>query len=77
LRFIPVAGWVASGVTAFISGQIGVEFLCFGANVLFMAGMIAYILLSHPGYYEHVDANEVKARYSAHFDCYLNYCPIL
>jgi hypothetical protein len=54
LGFIPVAGWTASGVTAIISGQIGEGLLWLCANVLFMAVMIAYILLSNPDYYEDV-----------------------
>jgi hypothetical protein len=54
LAFVPVAGWTASGVAAIISGQVGAGLLRLGANVLFMAAMIAYILLSNPDYYEDV-----------------------
>jgi hypothetical protein len=54
LAFIPIAGWTASGVTALISGQIGAGLLWLGANVLLVAVMIAYILLSNPDYYEDV-----------------------
>jgi hypothetical protein len=54
LAFIPVAGWTASGVTSIISGQIGAGLLWLGANVLFMAVMIACVLLSNPDYYEDV-----------------------
>ena len=54
LAFIPVAGWTASGVTALISGHIGVGFLWLGANVLFLIVMVAYVLLSNPDYYEDV-----------------------
>ncbi|MDR1953295.1 MAG: putative ABC exporter domain-containing protein, partial [Clostridiales Family XIII bacterium] len=54
LRFVPVAGWTASGVTAFLSGEAvtGVFFLAL--NLLLCAGIMAYILLSNPDYYEDV-----------------------
>ncbi|MDR2044710.1 MAG: putative ABC exporter domain-containing protein [Clostridium sp.] len=54
LRFVPVAGWTASGVTAFLSGQIAQGFCWFGANLLLMCGMVAYLLLFTPDYYEDV-----------------------
>ncbi|MDR1206477.1 MAG: putative ABC exporter domain-containing protein [Peptococcaceae bacterium] len=54
LRFVPVAGWTAGGVTAFISGHIAEGFCWFGADALLMCGMTVYILLSNPDYYENV-----------------------
>lgn len=54
LRFIPVAGWTAWGVTAFLSGEVMTGLLFFGLNLLLGAGMILYILLSNPDYYEDV-----------------------
>lgn len=53
-RFIPVAGWTAGGVTAFLSGEIFSGCVFFGMNLLLGAGMVAYIMLSNPDYYEDV-----------------------
>lgn len=54
LRFVPVAGWTASGVTAFLAGKTLTGFLFFGLNVLLGAGLTVYILLSNPDFYEDV-----------------------
>ena len=54
LRFVPVAGWTAWGITAFLSGETVTGLVFFGFNLLLCAGMIAYILLSNPDYYEDV-----------------------
>jgi hypothetical protein len=54
MRFIPVAGWTASGVTAFISGQAAAGICWLGANALLLCGMVVYILRSNPDYYEDV-----------------------
>jgi hypothetical protein len=54
LSLVPVAGWTTGGVTAFLSGEVITGFLFFGLNLLLCAGMIAYILLSNPDYYEDV-----------------------
>jgi hypothetical protein len=52
VRFFPVSGWTASGVTAFLSGEILTGGFFFGLNLLLGAGATAYILLSNPDYYE-------------------------
>jgi hypothetical protein len=54
LRFVPVAGWTASGVTAFFAGEIATGLLFFGLDLLLCVGITAYILLSNPDYYEDV-----------------------
>jgi len=54
LRFFPVAGWAASGVTAFLSGELLSGFFFFGLNLLLGACLTVYILLSNPDYYEDV-----------------------
>jgi hypothetical protein len=53
-RFVPVAGWTASGITALLSGEIlpGCGFL--GLNLLLAGAAAACILLSNPDYYEDV-----------------------
>jgi hypothetical protein len=54
LRHIPIAGWAASGITALIVGSVLEGLLWLGAVVLLFAGMIAFIQLSNPDYYEDV-----------------------
>jgi hypothetical protein len=54
LRYIPVAGWTASGVAAFLSGEWLTGLFFFGLNLLLSAGMTGYILHSNPDYYEDV-----------------------
>jgi hypothetical protein len=54
LRYIPVAGWTASGVTALLSGELLAGLFFFGLNLFLGAGITGYILLSHPDYYEDV-----------------------
>ncbi|MDR3119936.1 MAG: putative ABC exporter domain-containing protein [Clostridiales bacterium] len=54
LTFIPVAGWTAAGVSAFLSGATGAGLLYFGANLLLGIGLIVYLLFSNPDYYEDV-----------------------
>lgn len=54
LQFIPVAGWTAGGVTAFLLGNVSEGLLFSGLNLLLLAGMIAVIMLTNPEYYEDV-----------------------
>ena len=54
LKFIPVAGWTSSALTAFFSGEIASGFLFLSLNLLLGAGIITYIMLSNPDYYEDV-----------------------
>lgn len=53
-RFVPIAGWTASGVTAFLSGELLSGCGFFGLNLLLGAGMVGYIMHSNPDYYEDV-----------------------
>jgi hypothetical protein len=48
----PVAGWAASGVTAFISGDAATGFIFFGVIIVTGALLIFYIMKSNPDYYE-------------------------
>ncbi|MCL2243904.1 MAG: putative ABC exporter domain-containing protein [Treponema sp.] len=54
MKFIPVAGWTASGLTSLLTGDItgGIFFL--SLNLLLGAGLTIYILLSRADYYEDV-----------------------
>jgi hypothetical protein len=52
MRYLPVAGWTASGVIAFLSGEMLSGVMFFGLNVLLGAGLTIYIILSNPDYYE-------------------------
>ncbi|MFT4146879.1 MAG: putative ABC exporter domain-containing protein [Mobilitalea sp.] len=52
MTFIPVAGWMSAGVTAFLTGEIIKGFLFFGVTLLFGIALIAYIVLTNPDYYE-------------------------
>ena len=52
LTYVPIAGWTAAGVTAFLSGEFLAGFLFSGANVLLGAGLTSYIMLTNPDYYE-------------------------
>ncbi|MDR2530862.1 MAG: putative ABC exporter domain-containing protein, partial [Oscillospiraceae bacterium] len=52
LRYIPVAGWTATGITAFLNGATASGLFCFGLNLITAVGMVAFILLSNPDYYE-------------------------
>jgi len=52
LAFVPIAGWTAFGTTALIIGEIGMGVLFLGANILLGAGLVVYIILSKPDYYE-------------------------
>jgi len=54
LIFIPVAGWTANAVSLFLSGDLLNGFIFFGLNLGLGAGMITYIILSNPDYYEDV-----------------------
>jgi len=54
LKLIPVAGWTSSALTAFFSGNISTGFLYLFLNLLLGAGIIVYIMLSNPDYYEDV-----------------------
>jgi hypothetical protein len=54
LSFIPIAGWTANSVTAFLSGELPRGLLFLGLNLLLGAGMTIYILLSKTDYYEDV-----------------------
>lgn len=54
LRFVPVAGWTAGGVAAFLTGNTLAGLGFFGLNLLSGTGMITYIMLSNPDYYEDV-----------------------
>jgi hypothetical protein len=49
---VPVAGWTAAGVTAFLSGEITSGLLFFGANIALGAGLVAYTLFADSDYYE-------------------------
>jgi len=52
--FIPVIGWTSAGITSFLSGDTASGFLFFGLNIFLGAGLITYIMLSNPDYYEDV-----------------------
>ena len=54
LQFIPVAGWTACSVSAFLSGELFRGFFFLGLNLFLGAGMTAFILLSKTDYYEDV-----------------------
>jgi hypothetical protein len=54
LRFVPVAGWTAGGVIAFIAGNAWAGAGLFGLNLLLCAIATGYILLTNPDYYEDV-----------------------
>jgi hypothetical protein len=54
LTLIPVAGWTAAGVTACLNGSIVTGTLYFGASLLLGVGMVVYLMLSNPDYYEDV-----------------------
>jgi hypothetical protein len=54
LRFVPIAGWTAEGVSALLTGDISYGLMMFGLNLLLFAGMLVYIALSNPDYYEDV-----------------------
>ncbi|MDR1642331.1 MAG: putative ABC exporter domain-containing protein [Clostridiales bacterium] len=53
-KFIPIAGWAASGVTAFLTGHLLQGFGWFGINILLMCGLVVYIMLATADYYEDV-----------------------
>jgi hypothetical protein len=54
LRFVPVAGWTASGAAALLTGEIQEGLLYWGLNLLLGAGLTTYIPFSNPDYYEDV-----------------------
>lgn len=54
VRFFPVAGWTASGVTAIVEGNVLVGLGLLGLNLLLIGGLVAYILISDPDYFEDV-----------------------
>jgi len=54
LRYIPVAGWTASSVTAFFSGEMLSGFFFLGLNLILGIGLTIYILHSNSDYFEDV-----------------------
>lgn len=52
MTYIPVAGWMSAGVTAFLTGEILKGFLFFGATLLLGAALVVYLVLTNPDYYE-------------------------
>ncbi len=52
LTLIPVAGWTAAGTIAFLGGNLAAGFMYLGANALLGGGIVAYIMLTNPDYYE-------------------------
>jgi hypothetical protein len=54
LRFFPVSGWTAYGITSFLTGNITSGIFFFGLNLLLGIFITIYILLSNPDYYEDV-----------------------
>jgi hypothetical protein len=54
LKFVPIAGWTASGITAILSGKVVSGLIFLSLNLLLCAAATVYILLSNPDYYEDV-----------------------
>jgi hypothetical protein len=52
MTYIPVAGWMSAGVTAFLTGEIIKGFLFFGITIFFGVVLVVYIVLTNPDYYE-------------------------
>ena len=54
MRFIPVAGWTASGVTSLLTGEIINGILYLALNLVLGAGLTIFILFYRADYYEDV-----------------------
>ena len=54
MKFIPVAGWTASGITALLTGETTNGLLYLALNLILGAGLTVFILLSRADYYEDV-----------------------
>jgi hypothetical protein len=50
--FIPIAGWMSTGISAIFLGEMAVGFMFIGANVLLGILLTVYIMRSKPDYYE-------------------------
>jgi hypothetical protein len=51
---IPVTGWTAAGITALVAGKTATGLLWLGADLLLIAIILVYLILSNPDYYEDV-----------------------
>ncbi|MCL2694599.1 MAG: putative ABC exporter domain-containing protein, partial [Oscillospiraceae bacterium] len=52
MAFVPVAGWMSAGISAFLLGDMLSGFSFVGMNILLGVGLVVYIMLSKPDYYE-------------------------
>jgi hypothetical protein len=52
VAFVPVAGWMSTGISAFLLGDMVAGVMFFSANILLGVLLTAYIMLSKPDYYE-------------------------